>query len=195
MKIFGIYDPTEVAVADQGIKDYINLNPILVPHVAGRFNKSFGKTEVSIVERLINRMQVTGHDGRKHRRSTRGFTGKKTLTYRIVKEAFEIIAARTKKNPIQVLVDAVTHAAPREETTRIKYGGIAYHQSVDVSPQRRVDIALKLITVGAAKAAFKKKRSVASTLADELMKAADYDPKTFSVAKKEEMERMSKAAR
>jgi small subunit ribosomal protein S7 len=195
MKIFGLYDPSEVTVEDPGLKDYINLKGTYVPHSAGRFNKPFGKTEVSIVERLINRLQVTGHDGKKHRRSSGRNTGKKHLTYNIVKEAFAMVHKRTKKNPIQVLVDAVSKASPREETTRLKYGGIAYHQSVDVAPQRRLDIALKLITVGAARAAFKSKKSLASALADELIKAANYDTKCFSISKKEEIERISKAAR
>ncbi|NOZ76250.1 MAG: 30S ribosomal protein S7 [Euryarchaeota archaeon] len=195
MKIFGLYDPTEVKVEDPGLKDYINLKPVFVPHSAGRHNKPFGKTEVSIVERLINRLQVTGHDGKKHRRSSGRNTGKKHLTYKVVKEAFAIIHKRTKKNPIQVLVDALSNASPREETTRLKYGGIAYHQSVDVSPQRRLDIALKLITVGAARNAFKKKKSLASALAEELILAANYDTKAHSISKKEEIERISKAAR
>ena len=70
MKIFGLYDPSEVKVEDPGLKDYINLKATYVPHSAGRFNKPFGKTEVSIVERLINRLQVTGHDGKKHKLKT-----------------------------------------------------------------------------------------------------------------------------
>jgi len=195
-KAFGKWDTSEVEVKDDGLKRYMNLKPMLLPHTDGRhFHRSFGKSEISIIERLINKVMVTGHEGKTHKRTSGRNTGKKQKAYKIVKEAFEIIHKKTKKNPVQVLVDAVSNASPREDTTRIRYGGIAYHQSVDVSPQRRLDFALRLITVGAANSAFKTKKSIANCLADELIAAANYDTKAYSIAKKEEKERISKAAR
>jgi small subunit ribosomal protein S7 len=196
MQIFGIYDTSEVEVRDPGLKAYINLKPVYLPHSGGRHaKKPFGKSEISIVERLINRVAVTGHEGKKHKRISGRNTGKKHLTYKIVKEAFLIIEKKTKKNPVQLLVDALINAAPREDTTRIKYGGIAYHQSVDISPQRRLDLALRYIAVGAAKAAFRTKKSISQALAEEIMAAAKYDMKCYSISKKEELERIAKAAR
>ncbi len=196
LKIFGIWDTSGVEVRDPGLKSYINLKPYYVPHSGGRHaKKPFGKSEINIVERLINRIAVTGHEGKKHKRTSGRNTGKKILHSRIVKEAFEIIEKRTKKNPIQVLVDALANAAPREDTTRIRYGGIVYHQSVDISPQRRLDLALRYITVGAAKSAFRTKKSIAAALADEIIAAANYDMKCYSISKKEELERIAKAAR
>jgi small subunit ribosomal protein S7 len=196
MKIFDLWDTSEVEVKDPGLKDYINLDPVYVPHSGGRHaKKPFGKAEVNIVERLINRIGVTGHEGKKHKRISGRNTGKKILHSNIVKEAFKIIEKKTKKNPVQVLVDALINAAPREDTTRIKYGGIVYHQSVDISPQRRLDLALRYITVGAAKAAFRSKKSIAQALAEEIMSAAKYDMKCYSISKKEELERIARAAR
>jgi small subunit ribosomal protein S7 len=195
MKVFGIWDVAEVEVRDPGLKAYINLKPVYLPHNAGRHVKPFGKSELSIVERLINRLTVTGHEGKKHKRASGRNTGKKHLAYRIAREALEIVQERTKKNPIQILVDAITNAAPREETTRLRYGGISYHQSVDVSPQRRLDAALRYLTVGAAKAAFQSKKSLSQALAEEIIAAANYDLKCYSISKKEESERISKAAR
>lgn len=195
-KVFGKWDTAEVAVRDDGLRKYIDLKPMLLPHTDGRhFHRSFGKSDVSVVERLINKVMVTGHEGKTHRRTSGRNTGKKQKAHKIVRESFEIIHKKTKKNPVQVLVDAVSNASSREETTRIRYGGIAYHQSVDVSPQRRLDVALRLITIGAAKSAFKTKKSMAACLAEELMAAANYDTKAYSIAKKEEIERISKAAR
>jgi small subunit ribosomal protein S7 len=194
-KIFGLWDPTEVEVRDPSLKAYINLRPVLVPHTMGRHFRQFGKAEVPIVERLINKMMVTGHEGKKHRRTSGRNTGKKILASKIVKEALQIVEKRTKKNPIQVLVDALINAGPREETTRLKYGGIAYHQSVDVAPQRRLDLALRFIAIGAARQAFKSKKSIAQALAEEIIAAANYDLKCYSISKKEEIERIAKAAR
>ncbi len=194
-KIFGIWDTSEVEVRDPSLKAYINLKPVLVPHTMGRHTKPFGKAEVNIVERLINKVMVTGHEGKKHKRTSGRNTGKKLLAASLVKEALMIVEKRTKKNPIQVLVDALINAGPREETTRLKYGGIAYHQSVDVAPQRRLDEALRFIANGAARQAFKSKKSYAEALADEIIAAANYDLKCYSIAKKEEIERVAKAAR
>ena len=113
----------------------------------------------------------------------------------VVKDAFEIIEKKTKKNPVQVMVNALVNVAPREDTTRIKYGGVAYHQSVDIAPQRRLGLALKFIAVGAAKSSFNKKTPVVNSLAEEIIAAANYDMKCYSVSKKEELERIAKAAR
>ncbi len=194
-KVFGLWSTEEVEVRDPSLRAYINLRPVLVPHTMGRHFRQFGKAEVPIVERLINKMMVTGHEGKKHRRTSGRNTGKKILASKIVKEALQIVEKRTKKNPIQVLVDALINAGPREETTRLKYGGIAYHQSVDVAPQRRLDMALRFIAIGAARQAFKSKKSIAQALADEIIAAANYDLKCYSISKKEEIERIAKAAR
>ena len=53
----------------------------------------------------------------------------------------------TKLNPVQVFVNAIENAAPREEVTRLKYGGIAVPKAVDVSPSRRVDVVGKSLIV------------------------------------------------
>jgi len=195
MKVFGVWDMAEVEVRDPGLKTYINLKSLYLPHNAGRHVKPFGKSELSIVERLINRLTITGHEGKKHKRISGQNTGKKHLAYRIAREALEIVQERTKKNPIQLLVDAISNAAPREETTRLRYGGISYHQSVDVSPQRRLDAALRYLTVGAAKASFQSKKSFSQALAEEIIAAANYDLKCYAISKKEESERVSKSSR
>ncbi len=194
-KFFGQWEPGEVEVKDPSLKAYINLKAVLVPHSGGRHSNPFGKTEVNIIERLINRILSTGHEGKKHKRTSGRNLGKKYRGFNIVRDAFTIVEKRTKKNPIQVLTDALTNVAPREDTTRIKYGGIAYHQSVDISPQRRLDLALRFITTGSAKASFQSKKSIAEALADELIAAANYEMKTYSISKKEELERIAKAAR
>ncbi|MEE8402005.1 MAG: 30S ribosomal protein S7 [Candidatus Hydrothermarchaeaceae archaeon] len=195
-KIFGKWDTSEVQVADTGLKAYINTKGVYMPHSGGRHAKrAFGKSEISIVERLINRISVTGHEGKKHKRISGRNTGKKALQYKQVKEAFSIIEKKTKKNPVQVLVNALLNASPREDTTRIKYGGVAYHQSVDISPQRRLDLALRFVTVGAAKASFRKKMPITTAIANEIISAANYDIKCYSISKKEELERIAKAAR
>ena len=119
---------------------------------------------------------------------------KVTMSYQEHKDALEIINKRTKKNPVQVLVTAVENTAPREETTRIKYGGIGYQVAVDISPQRRVDLSLGFLTRGTLQSSFKNRKSVAECLADELILASEEDSRSFALQKAEEKERVAKAA-
>ncbi len=75
-------------------------------------------------------------------------TGKKVKAIRIVRHAFEIINLLTGRNPLEVFVNAVVQAGPREDSTRIGAGGVVRKQAVDVSPLRRVNQAIYLITQG-----------------------------------------------
>jgi small subunit ribosomal protein S7 len=183
--IFGKWDPTEVEIRDLGIKRYVSLALVIVPHSSGKHaRQQFNKSEISIVERLANNLMRTEIN-----------SGKKQLTLRAVEEAFDIVNKKTKQNPIQVLVDAIANAGPREEVVRLKYGGISVPKAVDTAPQRRVDTALRYISMGTKNAAFKSKRSVAECLATELIGAANRDTKSFSINRKDAKERVAKAAR
>ena len=190
--LFGKWDLDEVEVEDLGLKRYICLDETIVPHTLGRHVKrQFAKSKVSIVERLMNKiMRTQRNSGKKNK----AYNIVKNKAYNIVKEALEIINKRTKKNPVQVLVTAIENTSPREETTRIKYGGIGYQVAVDISPQRRVDLSLGFLTRGTLQAAFKNKRSVAECLASELIFASEEDTRSFAIQKKEEKERVAKAA-
>ncbi|MCK5108071.1 MAG: 30S ribosomal protein S7 [Methanosarcinales archaeon] len=183
--LFDKWDLSEVESADLGTRRYINLSPRIVLHTGGKHaNQQFNKSDIPIVERLINRVMREAANN-----------GKKQLAYRAVRSAFEIIHDKTKKNPVQLLVDAIGNAGPREEVVRLKYGGIAVPKAVDTASQRRVDIALKLITIGAQRAALKSRRSLEKCLADEIMAAASYDVRCHSINQKQSIERVAKSAR
>ena len=100
--------------------------------------------------------------------------GKKLLAVRIVKHAFDIIYLLTDQNPLQVTVDAIVNCGPREDSTRIGSAGTVRRQAVDVSPLRRVNQAIALLTIGAREAAFRNVKTVAECLAEELINAAKY---------------------
>lgn len=199
MKYFGEWAVDDVAVVDPGLKQYIRLEPTLVLHTGGRHaSKQFGKANVPIVERLMNKIMRSGPGTRKLGGKVirgAGACGKGHKAYNIVRKSFKVIAERTKKNPVQVLIDAVQNSAPREETTRISYGGITYYVAVDSAPQRRLDTALKNLAAGAFAASFSHKKSMEECLAEELVLAANNDTKSFAVARKEEMERIARGAR
>lgn len=164
-----------------------------MPHSFGRHeHRRFGKTSVNIVERLVNQMM---HFGRKDWKNTGRMGGKKQRAINIVRTAFEIIHLKTGRNPIEVLVRAIENAAPNEDVTRITYGGVTYHVSVDVSPVRRVDVALRNIALGAREAAFSHPKSIEECLADEIIAAANGDTSSFAIKSKIEIERIAAASR
>lgn len=182
-KLFGRWDVHDISFRDPSTERYITITP--VAHSLGRHaSNQFDKSDISIVERLINRLMQRA-----------GNTGKKQQTTRVVREAFEIIHERTGENPVQVLVRAVENSAPREETVRLKYGGISVPKAVDVAPQRRVDQALKFIAEGVESDSFKSTTSAPEALANQVIGAANNDVETYSIGQKEEKERVAAAAR
>ncbi|AJC71072.1 MAG: 30S ribosomal protein S7 [Thermococcus sp.] len=200
-KVMGRWSVEDVVVNDPSLRPYINLEARILPHSHGRHaKKPFGKTNVHIVERLINKVMRSGAShskagGHFMRREHRSIMSKKMKAYEVVKEAFMIIEKRTKENPIQVLVRALENSAPREDTTTIAFGGIRYHMAVDVSPLRRLDIALKNIALGASIKCYRNKTTYAQALAEEIIAAANKDPKSFAYSKKEEIERIAQSSR
>jgi small subunit ribosomal protein S7 len=184
-KLFGEYSFKGIEVKDLGLQRYVSLKPVVIPHSMGRHeHKRFRKASINIVERLANNLMRPGKNA-----------GKKAKVMNMVHHAFQIVNLRTGKNPIEVLVKAVENSAPCEDTTRISMGGIVYHLSVDVAPQRRVDLALRHLADGARQAAVNNPRSIEECLAEELILAGNNDMKSFAVAKRHEIERVAQASR
>jgi small subunit ribosomal protein S7 len=183
--LFNKWDLGEVQITDPSLVRYVSLSPVIVPHSTGKYTRQeFNKANMLVVERLINRLMKSEMN-----------TGNKQLAIRIVRDAFDIVHKKTKKNPVQVLVEAIANTGPREETVRLKYGGINVPKSVDTAPIRRVNTSLYFLSEAVYKAAHKSKKPVAACLADELIAASKGDQKTYSVNKKEERERIAKSAR
>ena len=185
IKLFGKWSFKGIEKKDLGLQRYISLQPVAVPHSMGRHeHKRFRKASISIVERLINNLMRPGKNA-----------GKKARATNFVKQAFEIIHLRTGKNPIEALIRAIENSAPCEDTTRISYGGIVYLMSVDIAPQRRIDLALRHICEGARQASINNPRSFAECLAEEIALASDNDMKSYAVAKRHEIERVAQSSR
>jgi small subunit ribosomal protein S7 len=178
------YNMNDVKIEDQGLSRYINLETENI-YLGGVYsNKLFAKSKIPIVERLINNIM-----------RTENYNGKKIKAYKVVRDAFELIDKKTKNNPVQIFIDALQNAAPKEETTRLRFGGISVPKAVDVAPQRRLDIALRNICQGAVNSTHKNKKSIESCLADEIVKASKNDVASFAVAKKNDIERVARSAR
>jgi small subunit ribosomal protein S7 len=191
--LFRKWDLSDIEIKDPGLKNAISLRKTITPMTFGRSAlKRFNKAEVNLVERLVNKIM---HFGKKYAKNTGRMGGKKIRSINTVKAAFEIIHLKTGKNPVEVLVRAVEHSAPNEDTTRIVYGGTVYHVSVDVAPIRRVDMALRFIAESVRDATFSNPKAIDEYLAEFLIGASENDQNSPSVKKKNELERIAQASR
>ncbi len=194
IKIFNKWSIEGVEVKDDGLVAYINLRPVLVPKTGGRHaKKQFGKSELNIVERLMNHLFVPGHKGKKHKYTSGRCVGKTFTVSKIINDAFEIIYKKTGKNPIEVLVRAIENSAPLEEVITYQKGGIFVREPVVTSPQRRVDLALRHISQGTYQKCFNSKKSASEALAEEIIGAYNKDA-NLSYAFSEKIRREKEAA-
>jgi small subunit ribosomal protein S7 len=195
MKLFNKYD-TNIEVQDLGLRNYINLSPLIVVKTTGRYVKMrFWKSKYNIVERLMNKIMVPGHKSRKHKTTSGRCTGKAQKAYKIVLKTFQIIEEKTKKNPVEVFVRALENAAPREEITTIEYGGAKYPQAVECSPQRRIDLTLRQMIQGSYQRSFNNKKKFHEVLAEEIINAYGLNQQSQAISKKLELERQSDSSR
>ena len=191
--LFRKWDLSNIEIKDSGLKNAISVKKTIMPMTFGRSAlKRFNKAEINIVERLANKLL---HFGKRYAKNTGRMGGKKTRSIKTVQAALEIMHLKTGKNPVEILVRAIEHSAPNEDTTRIVYGGTVYHVSVDVAPLRRVDLALRFIAEGVRDASFSNSKAIEENLAEHLILAAQNDMNAPSVKKKNELERIAMASR
>jgi small subunit ribosomal protein S7 len=183
--LFGKFSFEGIEVHDPGLLPYLYLHPIYAPHSEGKLSgKPFMKTHMHLVERLANHLMKGGK-----------FTGKKSKAVTTVRKAFEELSKKEGQNPLQMLVNAVENAAPREEVTRLQFGGISVPRAVDAAPSRRVAVAIRNLAQGAITASRKSTKPIHSCLASEIALAAKGDLTSYAVGRKEEVERVAQSAR
>lgn len=192
--LFNKWDVSAIEVNDLGLKRVISLNPsMVVPVSFGRHeHQRLKKAEVHVIERLANKLM---HFGKKYAKNTGRMGGKKVKSLNIVKTAFDIIFLETGKNPVELLVRAVENSSPNEDTTRIVYGGVVYHVSVDVSPLRRLDLALRFIAEGVRESTYSNPQMIEEALAKEIILASNNDMTSHAIKKKNEQERIAMSSR
>ena len=177
-----------------GLQNVISLQPtVAIPNTFGRHeHQRIKKSEVNIVERLANRMM---HFGKRYAKNTGRMGGKKARVFNIIETALDIINLESGKNPVELLVRAIENASPNEDTTRIVYGGVVYHVSVDVAPLRRIDLALRFIAEGVRVSTYSNPHTIEEVLANEILLAAKKDMASYAIKKKNEQERIAMSSR
>jgi small subunit ribosomal protein S7 len=116
--------------------------------------------------------------------------GKKTTAERIVYTAFDIIAEKTKENPMDVFEKAMKNVTPSVEVKSRRVGGANYQIPIPVRAGRRHALAYRWILEAARS---KKGRPMADRLAGELIDAANGEG--TSVKKRQDVQRMAEANR
>jgi small subunit ribosomal protein S7 len=189
----------DVKIADPSLVNYINLKPLVYPETFRRHsNKKFSKAELNIIERFANDLMRGGTGGKisgKVIRTKGRLQGKKFTVMRIIEAAFDKVQQQTGQNPIQILVRALEYAAPIEDTTRVRYGGIISNIPVDVSASRRLDIAIRNLAMATIIGSFGNKKNIVDTMANELILASRADVNSYAVKRKNEIERMARSAK
>ena len=195
MLAFDKYSGEQVEITDAALKPYVNFEMKLLLKSHGRHTSRWAKTKTHVLERIANRIAVPGHAGKKHKIITSWGSGKYNRNMKTVLQTLDLIEKKTKKNPLQVVATAIVNCAPRDEVTVIEQAGARYPQAVDCSPQRRIDLALRLMVQGAYGKAFGKKKKMFEALADEIVAASNNSMDSYGVTKKNEAEKQADSAR
>ena len=116
--------------------------------------------------------------------------GKKTVATKVVYQAFDLIKAKTKKEPLEIFEGALRNAAPLLEVRPKRVGGATYQVPVEVKGDRKIALAMRWI-IKAAKSG--KGKPMGEKLAEELILAFNNDGS--AVKKRIDTHRMAEANR
>lgn len=114
--------------------------------------------------------------------------GKKSVAQRIVYQAFDIISAKTKLDPLEVYDAALRNVGPSLELKGRRIGGANYQVPVVVVGERKVILAHQWI-INAARS--KKGKPMAVKLAEEIMSAANNEGD--AIKKRDDVHKMAEA--
>lgn len=115
-------------------------------------------------------------------------SGKKSIAYRIVYDAFKIIQERTGSEPLEIFERAIKNATPLVEVKARRVGGATYQVPMEVRSDRGTALALRWLSQYSRQ---RSGRTMAGKLANELMDAANETGST--IRKREETHRMAEA--
>ncbi|MBE3574780.1 MAG: 30S ribosomal protein S7 [Firmicutes bacterium] len=117
------------------------------------------------------------------------YSGKKGVAERIVYDALNKVKEQTKKEPLEVVEQALKNAMPVLEVKARRVGGATYQVPVEVRSERRQSLGLRWLVQFARERS--DKRVMAEKLAAELIDAANGTG--GAVKKREDTHRMAEA--
>ncbi len=114
--------------------------------------------------------------------------GKKNTARRVVYGAFDVMADKTKQNPLEVFETAVKNVGPMLEIRSRRIGGGNYQIPMPVSAERRQSLAFRWII---AAAQGRKGLPMSKALAFELIDA--FNKEGAAIKKRDDVHRMAEA--
>ena len=114
--------------------------------------------------------------------------GKKSLTERILYQALELVAERSKEDALGMFKKALEQVKPMVEVRSRRVGGATDQVPVEVRPQRRVALAMRWIVQNSRA---RPEKSMMERLAGEILDAAN--GRGGAMKKKEDTHRMAEA--
>ena len=94
--------------------------------------------------------------------------GKKSVAESVVYDAFDLVKAETKIDPVEVFDTAIDNISPVMEVRSRRVGGANYQVPYEVRPERKFSLAVRWLLEAARG---KKGKPMARRLADELIAA------------------------
>jgi len=128
-----------------------------------------------LVSRLINKLD---------------HQGKKSVAERVMYDALDIVAERTKENALDVFTRAIENIRPLLEVKARRVGGATYQVPIEVSPNRSSTLAMRWM-LDAARA--KSGKALAERIAEEILAANKKEGVAFK--KREDTHKMAEANR
>jgi small subunit ribosomal protein S7 len=116
------------------------------------------------------------------------FDGKKSTARTIVYDTMDLIAEKTKSEPIEVFDQAIKNATPLLQVKSRRVGGATYQVPIEVRPERGMALAMRwLIDSSRARSG----RSMAEKLASEMIDASQ--GQGAAVKKRQDTHKMAEA--
>ena len=116
--------------------------------------------------------------------------GKKSVAFRIMYDAFDLIRERSKRDPVEVFEQALKNVSPSVEVKPRRVGGATYQVPIEVAVDRRQSLSMRwLLAASRGRAG----RSMAAKLASELLDAANNTGS--AIKRREEVHRMAESNR
>ena len=128
-----------------------------------------------LVSRLINKLD---------------HQGKKSVAERVMYDALDIVAERTKENALDVFTRAIENIRPLLEVKARRVGGATYQVPIEVSPNRSSTLAMRWM-LDAARA--KSGKALAERIAEEILAANKKEGIAYK--KREDTHKMAEANR
>ena len=119
------------------------------------------------------------------------YSGKKTIAQRHVYNALQIVKDKTKKDELQVLMEAIGNISPQMEVRSRRVGGASYQVPMSIRPDRKQTLAVRWLIQAARQKPNSEYHTFAEKLAAEILDA--YQNQGASIKKKLDTHKMAEA--